>query len=361
MLSHCVVRPLERAIKIDPLARLIFLALQHRVLPGKMACTTAPSTAKKSFFARRISRGFALTVLFVIFGPLPYEQQHQPAALKSTMIIAAYPSTELRLKAIWSQIECVAMGVDRIILSAPDWEWSHSAMGNFTSRIKLHLPYHIYSKITVQFYANDRYDAGLWCDALQDEMGEGSSSSVFDKGQTNYLLINDSIMAIRPYSGLLDRITSLNGSKILFVSLSYWKTDRVEEPIWLESAARAFSPQGIRIFYDKICRNLRETVGGECARLSAKNRKRCIVEHTEIAVAKYYNSTEILGLYPGMVPANMTTRGGSQSWTGSYQFWKKVLVNELDFPFVKVSHGFLALVPENEQPGLNACIEARND
>lgn len=232
----------------------------------------------------------------------------------------------------------------------------------FTSRIKLYLPHHIYSKITIQFYANDRYDVGLWCDALQHEMGEGSSTTRdFDQGETKYLLINDSIMAIRPYSGLLDRISFL-GSEILFVSLNYWKTDRVEDPFWLESAARAFSPKGIRVFYDKICRNLKETVGGECARLSAKKRKRCIVEHTEIAVSKYYNRSEILGLYPGMVPANMTMRRGqNQSWTASYQFWKKVLVDELDFPFVKVSHGFLDLVPENEQLGLNACIEAYNN
>ena len=84
-------------------------------------------------------------------------------------------------------------------------------------------------------------------------------------------------------------------------------------------------------------------------------RKRCIVESTEIAVAKRYNSTEILGLYPGMVPENMRMSGQTKSWTGSYQFWKKVLLDELNFPFVKVSHGFLDLVPENEQPSLFLC------
>ena len=90
----------------------------------------------------------------------------------------------------------------------------------------------------------------------------------------------------------------------------------------------------------------------DCRRIPEES---CIVEHTEIAVAKHYNSTEILGLYPGMVPENMRTSGQTKSWTGSYQFWKKVLVDELNFPFVKVSHGFLDLVPENEQPSLFLC------
>ena len=180
------------------------------------------------------------------------------------------------------------------------------------------------------------------------------------KTTTNYLLINDSLMAIRPYTGLLDNIThhhpprNQNDTKISFVSLSYWPTNRVEDPIWLESPARAFNPRGIQIFHDKICKTLNDTIGRECAARSGRKRKRCIVEHTEIDVAKYYNSTEIMGLYPGMVPENM--RMSVQiGWTGNYQFWKNVLVDELNFPFVKVSHGFLDLVPENVQSSLFAC------
>ena len=270
------------------------------------------------------------------------------------MIIAAYPSTEMRLNAIWSHFECLSMGIDMIVVSVPDW--SRGAMGNFSVHMKSRLSQELYSKITFRFYANDRYDAGLWCDALRDEMGEGNTTSAIDEGTTNYLLINDSLMAIRPFTGLLDNITSRNGTEISFVSLSYWPTDRKEDPIWLESAARAFSPRGIQLFHNKICLKLTDTVGGECAAMrSGQKRKRCIVEHTEIAVAKHYNSTEILGLYPGMVPENMRTSGQTKSWTGSYQFWKKVLVDELNFPFVKVSHGFLDLVPENEQPSLFLC------
>jgi hypothetical protein len=88
---------------------------------------------------------------------------------------------------------------------------------------------------------------------------------------------------------------------------------------------------------------------------TGQKRKRCIVEHTEINVAQHYNSREILGLYPGMIPENMRMRRQTLSWAGSYTFWKKVLVDELNFPFVKVSHGFLDLVPDNEQPSLFKC------
>jgi hypothetical protein len=179
---------------------------------------------------------------------------------------------------------------------------------------------------------------------------------------TIYLLINDSLMTIRPFTGLLDNIThhhppprnGQNDTEISFVSLSYWPTNRVEDPIWLESPARAFNPRGIQIFHEQICKKLNDTIGKECAVQKGENRKRCIVEHTEIDVARHYNTTEILGLYPGMVPENMRI-GGQIGWTGNYQFWKNVLVDELNFPFVKVSHGFLDLVPENVQSSLFTC------
>ena len=282
------------------------------------------------------------------------------------MIIATYPSTEVRLNAIYSHLNCLSAGIDRIIVSAPDW--SYDVMNNFSMHIQSRLSHEIYKKITFQFYINDRYDAGLWCDALDDEMGRrNTTTSTIDDDnearqlQTNYLLINDSLMTIRPFTGLLDNIThhhpspwNQNDTEISFVSLSYWPTNRVEDPIWLESPARAFNPRGIQIFHEQICKTLNDTIGRECAARSGQKRKRCIVEHTEIDVARHYNSTEVLGLYPGMVPENMRI-SGQIGWTGNYQFWKNVLVDELNFPFVKVSHGFLDLVPENVQSSLFAC------
>ena len=117
-------------------------------------------------------------------------------------------------------------------------------------------------------------------------------------------------------------------------------------------AWRGFSaPEGYNYSIIKSAGNWVIPSGGSAQQCAPDKRG----EHTEIAVAKHYNSTEILGLYPGMVPKNMRTSGQTKSWTGSYQFWKKVLVDELNFPFVKVSHGFLDLVPENKQPSLFVC------
>ena len=50
----------------------------------------------------------------------------------------------------------------------------------------------------------------------------------------------------------------------------------------------------------------------------------------------------------GVVPWHMRTSGQTLSRYRSYRFWKKVLVDELNFPFVKVPHGFLDLVPEKK-------------
>ena len=50
----------------------------------------------------------------------------------------------------------------------------------------------------------------------------------------------------------------------------------------------------------------------------------------------------------GVVPRHMRTSGQTLSRYGSYQFWKKVLVDELNVPFVEVPHGFLDLVPEKK-------------
>lgn len=49
------------------------------------------------------------------------------------MIIAAYPDADIRLTAIWSQLECFTSNVDKIVLSVPDLDWSHDTMKDFMS------------------------------------------------------------------------------------------------------------------------------------------------------------------------------------------------------------------------------------
>ena len=227
---------------------------------------------------------------------------------KNTMIISTRPASYLRLQAIWSQLECFTSNVDRIILSVPDEEWCHRTMNNFTSQVKSNLGSSIHDKITVQYYKNDRYDSGLWCDALEEE-----NAGVFDDTH-NYFLINDSILAIRQYTGLLD---ALFEDGVSFVSLNYWlQVQEGEQPYWLESAARAFTSRGIKKYREGVCQNLAEEVGSKCSKIrNPTNKKRCIVDYTEISVASFYNSSETRGLYPGEVHASMVK--GTRSWSGN--------------------------------------------
>ena len=67
-------------------------------------------------------------------------------SITTTMIIATYPSTEVRLNAIYSHLKCLSEGVDRIIVSAPDW--SYDVMSNFSIHVQSRLSHEIYKKIT---------------------------------------------------------------------------------------------------------------------------------------------------------------------------------------------------------------------
>jgi hypothetical protein len=77
--------------------------------------------------------------------------------------------------------------------------------------------------------------------------------------KTNYLLINDSLMAIRPFTGLLDNIThhppprnGQNDTEISFVSLSYWPTNRVERiPSGLKVQHEHSIQEGYKYFMTK--------------------------------------------------------------------------------------------------------------
>ena len=125
----------------------------------------------------------------------------------TTMIIATYPSTEVRLNAIYSHLNCLSEGVDRIIVSAPDW--SHDVMSNFSMNIQSRLSHDIYKKITFQYYINDRYDAGLWCDALDDEMGGRNTTTstliiMMRRDNDKQLIIFLSMIVSWPFDHLLD-------------------------------------------------------------------------------------------------------------------------------------------------------------
>ena len=79
------------------------------------------------------------------------------------MVIATYPSNPIKLDVIWSQLECFAGAFDKIIISAPNE--SKETIIKFLQDVNDTMPL-IRSRLEAQFHVNDRYDAGLWCDAL---------------------------------------------------------------------------------------------------------------------------------------------------------------------------------------------------
>ena len=275
---------------------------------------------------------------------------------QNVMIIATYPKSEVRLLAIWSQLECFTSGYDKIIISAPNEDWSRNALQNFTFQVMIHLP-EIHKILEVQYYKNDRYDAGLWCDSLHSlQTNNNMLSWSFD----NYFLINDSLLALRKFN---DFLTVLENRNTSLVSLNWWEQNSTiwtgwqqNKTYWVESGARAFSQNGINVYYNNVCANLQETFK-YCAeyitsfRKSAKNgrKKYCIVNATEIVVSYYFNrgvkhddDDTVIGLYPGEVPDEyISEMNAHKMWANNYIYWRDTLVGKSKFPVMKITGALL--------------------
>ena len=176
----------------------------------------------------------------------------------------------------------------------------------------------------IEFYENDRYDYGLWCDSMTKgkilTLNE-TNSSIFVGGTSKYdrfLLINDSMMALEKTNKLLDELDARNAS---FISLSYWGDKKdPNAKFWLESPVRAFSLKGIQIYADTVCFFPCEHFRRYCGKIFntshgfLKIQKRCIVEKTEIAIIHQYQLDEVHGLYP-------SNDGTNRSWSNNFNFW----------------------------------------
>jgi len=272
---------------------------------------------------------------------------------RNIMIIAAYPKTEVRLLAIWSQLECFAVEYDNIIISAPDEDWSRDALQNFTFQVMVHLP-DVYKMLDVQYYVNDRYDAGLWCDSLSSLQNNTQYRSFH-----NFFLINDSLLALRKSNDFLKTLKDQNAS---LISLNEWE-DSDEYGYWVESAVRLFSRDGIETYYNNLCKDLAfkfkyckiKANELEKEKMRTWRYKICIVRSTEIQVSKFYNRSKVFGLYQGRVP-NVTE--GHPSWSHQYHYWKNVLVGNLKFPVMKVSDTYPLLstaIEKQETESLRSC------
>jgi len=287
------------------------------------------------------------------------------SSTSSLMVIAIYPRDDLRKAALWSQLECFADRFDRIIISAP-LEYAVNVT-QILIEVNQKLP-DIAAKLEVNYYTNDRYDFGLWCDALTQtnilQPVDNNGTTTYVGGSSSYdqfLLINDSLMAVERTNEFLDALTDRNAS---LVALNEWTVD--DSIYWVESPARAFSREGIQVFADHVCPiKLHDNWRINCPLLNKKHwvkgvlrkiypnpvakQKRCIVETTEINVAGLYPRTKVHGLYPGHDEQN-------KSWSINYEFWSTVLRDKMSFPAVKTSSDFVIGVGWKQPDVVRQCM-----
>lgn len=217
-------------------------------------------------------------------------------------IIASVPDNKDRLLALWSQLECFYANdkYNEIIVSAPAWAKEENIIEPFIRNAVSRIPHLNSTSVILQYHFNDRYDVGLWCDALDSRTV--NDQPVKEK-YNEFVLSNDSIMAVEEhFTGILDELRQRN---LTMSSLNFSFLDGY----WLESTMRGFSKKGINTYTDQAC----VPVAHErwCPGLNITNKteadlkKRCIVDNFEIGIASLFPRHEIWGLFPSDVPVDM--------------------------------------------------------
>ncbi|KAL3916701.1 MAG: hypothetical protein SGILL_005058 [Bacillariaceae sp.] len=248
---------------------------------------------------------------------------------KNAMVLSVAPRTTKHVVALWSELECFTSDVDYVILSGPTW--SEHILQHVVELAKATIPKFADNRITVKFQTsvNDRYDVGLWCDAL-DWMETAGDLQNFEQIE----LLNDSVFALRPYSSIL---SSLQEHNVSMTSLSY-SLIRPEgtgpEMFWVESVWRGFNRTGIQTFKDYSCRPANDPMF--CSR-RWWGKKGCIVENFERNMVKQFPRDNVFGLFPSDVPTEMLTRKHNfPQWVRNPPYWQQ-LVEERGFPVSKVN------------------------
>mmetsp|Transcript_800 Transcript_800/g.1264 ORF Transcript_800/g.1264 Transcript_800/m.1264 type:complete len:340 (+) Transcript_800:327-1346(+) len=263
---------------------------------------------------------------------------------QAVMIIAAVPFNEIRALSLWSQLECFTGNVDRVIITAA--EYSKELMDPFVEEITRTMPQFKdgTTSLEVRYFVNDRYDSGLWCDALKGDVevlnnnaGDALSSSPVVQQFDQFILVNDSVMAIQRSTELLDVLRSKN---LDMISLTY---SLLGGSYWLEANYRGFSREGIHKLMDHIC------VPNPCqVKKNVRRRHRCMVDTFEIPTAGLFDRSKVWGLYHGDAPIqyfNATAKNKpmqtSPMWHSNYPFWNEILRENQHFPAAKISNRWL--------------------
>jgi hypothetical protein len=279
------------------------------------------------------------------------ENNEEKKERKAAYFVATSPLSDLRFRALWSQLECFTSPekIQTVVIVAPGWSQREGYLEQFVQKAKERIPHLKDSKVVLKYYMNDRYDVGLWCDAAQDKLDVHNDASIFDL-HDDFIVTNDSIMATTEhYSGILDtlRYDNLNMTSLNYSFLHEkhehslfshrWIFSRSDK-MWLESALRAFNHDGMKTFLSNVCVSADHPYFCPSLRNRAQ-RKRCVVEAMEIRIAGLYKEDQVKGLFPADVPPEYSKQGGSM-WHSNYKFWK-FLYETKNFPVIKVSSNVL--------------------
>mmetsp|Transcript_7966 Transcript_7966/g.17970 ORF Transcript_7966/g.17970 Transcript_7966/m.17970 type:complete len:430 (-) Transcript_7966:35-1324(-) len=234
--------------------------------------------------------------------------------IETVLIIATAPYSADHVMALWTHLECVTEGIDKVLISAPDTPWSREIIATIVKKFKQHLRDTNSTVINLDaaFYTNNRYDVGLWCDGLSLNLGFDGNDFADNAtaAPRAIFLINDSSVSLRRYKSLTDRIVKSaqieqtnqnNGNgNVKLVSLN---GDLVQPGItkhyWVESVYRGLTPNGVSTFYQHSCT---AEAGRACARKTGNAKKQCIVNRYEMSLSDSFPPSAVDAMYPTYLP-----------------------------------------------------------
>mmetsp|Transcript_22023 Transcript_22023/g.61284 ORF Transcript_22023/g.61284 Transcript_22023/m.61284 type:complete len:333 (+) Transcript_22023:808-1806(+) len=223
-------------------------------------------------------------------------------------------------------MECFTEGIDHIVLAAP--LWSKGVIKPIVEKVRAVIPRIQSGQVSLEtsYFVNDRYDAGLWCDAIAN-----LKIDAFDQ----FGLVNDSVFAMRPFTEIFDALSAKN---VDLSSISYSYTPKFldgedgPQHFWLESVFRGFTREGIDTFRRHSCVPADHPF--YCTDQS--DNKACIVNNFEHDLASQYPCDKVYGIYPADTPPKfITAHNGHRTWIHNIAYWRS-LVKEANFPIAKI-------------------------
>eukprot|EP00536_Pseudo-nitzschia_multiseries_P016651 jgi/Psemu1/69933/estExt_Genemark1.C_11880002 len=267
---------------------------------------------------------------------------------RRVLVMTAVPRGKRHVIALWSQLECFTGGVDHVVLVSPIW--SKELTTQIVDRAKVAIPRFRDGDVSLrtEYVVNDRYDVGLWCDAITSLETED-----FDE----FGLLNDSVFALRPFSGVFDALSNKNVS-LSSLSYSYspknFEGEDGPQHFWLESVFRGFTREGMDIFRRHSC------VPADHPFFCPEEteNKGCIVNNFEHDLAIEYPCEKVYGIYPSDAPKSFLEKNRHRTWARNKPYWR-ALKTDANFPVAKVKES--QLNQRNMMGNLAECTKHYNE